>query len=103
MSVGDLSLSAAGEPIGRGAAAFEEEVLDALSAINVSLMRLYDAQMSLLQVSNPEFARYVSDTHDRGQLLGSPPVIGDNPFEMFMAEQQNSPVQAPEQPSDSPN
>lgn len=59
----------------------EDNILQALNTINITLCRLYDVQMALLSLSNPEIKKIVEDTHEDGRFLGAPPILDDNPFD----------------------
>ena len=59
-----------------------EELLNAINTLNITMCRVYDAQMAMLSVMNPEVQQQVENAHEEGRFLGAPPIITDNPFDI---------------------
>lgn len=60
--------------------AASEEILNALHFITITLMRIYDAQMAMLENANPEMSEYLIQQHEKGRILTPPPFVDDNPY-----------------------
>lgn len=69
------------EPAAEDDSTLGEDILDSLSILNVSVCRLYDVGMALLEIKDPKTAELMDATHREGRFLGSLPVIADQPFE----------------------
>jgi hypothetical protein len=57
---------------------FEKSAFDPANFNEVTLimlMRLYDLQLALLSVLNPEQAKYIVELHERGQSFAPPPAF----------------------------
>lgn len=58
----------------------QEEMLNAMHFIAVTLMRIYDAQMALLENANPEMSEHLYQQHEKGRILTPPPFVDDAPY-----------------------
>lgn len=54
--------------------------MDTQEALLIVNMRIYDALMATLTHINPTYAQDLMERHTRGEFVGFPPFIGENPF-----------------------
>lgn len=57
-----------------------DEILSALSTLNIAMARLYDVNLALLHLTDRTTAVNVENTHAEGKFVGPPPLLDDNPF-----------------------
>lgn len=55
----------------------DEHLLNAVNTLNITMCRVYDV---LLAGLSPELRRQIEEIHSKGTLIGSPPLINENPF-----------------------
>lgn len=68
----------------------DDHILNALNALNVTMLRLYDVGMAVLEHLDSDTASLLESTHDAGRFLGSPPHVSeDNPFMTTMPAEES--------------
>ena len=60
----------------------EDKVENALNTVNITLCRIYDVMLADLTNRNPPLGRQVAETHEEGGLIGAPPSLNDDPFNL---------------------
>lgn len=58
----------------------DDDIVTAINGLAIVLLRIYDAQMAILEHLNPETADMLQEVHDTGRLLGAPPYAAEQPF-----------------------
>lgn len=58
----------------------EEELFQAIEVLNITLCRLYDVQMAILNHFNEEASVALQEAHEKGFFLGSAPALAPEPF-----------------------
>jgi hypothetical protein len=63
----------------------QEQLEEAIGALLITNLRLYDVLLSLLTGAYPELAKNLMQTHLEGKLVGPPPLFGGE----FLTETEN--------------
>lgn len=58
----------------------ENELIEAISILNITACRLYDAIMVIAHNLDPDLANEVESLHEQGKFMGSPPLMVEGAF-----------------------
>jgi hypothetical protein len=74
-----------------------DELMDAISTLNITFCRVYDAAMAILSKIDDDLAESLAASHEDGLFISSAPNLASNPFPPY-TEEPKEPLEGPTRP-----